>query len=152
MTRINSAIPVEHLTDEHLLAEHREIKRMPALFAKTNKLTLPKRIPKEFCLGSGHVTFFFNKFGFIFTRYSRLFEECKRRGFNVNYYGSNFFDNEHTLKPYWHGYAITAKERSLLIDRIADRIISSNKDCFHYYGKPITKQQAINLLQYGKYS
>lgn len=29
MTRINSAINVKYLTDEHLLAEHREIKRMP---------------------------------------------------------------------------------------------------------------------------
>ena len=30
MTRINSAISVRRLTDEHLLAEHREIKRVPA--------------------------------------------------------------------------------------------------------------------------
>ena len=29
MTRINSGIPVKSLTDEHLLAEHREIKRLP---------------------------------------------------------------------------------------------------------------------------
>lgn len=39
MTRINSAINVKNLTDEHLLAEHREIKRLPALYLKTNKQT-----------------------------------------------------------------------------------------------------------------
>lgn len=34
MTRINSAISVRRLTDEHLLAEHREIKRLPACYLK----------------------------------------------------------------------------------------------------------------------
>ena len=34
MTRINSAIPVKCLTDEHLLAEHREIKRLPYCLRK----------------------------------------------------------------------------------------------------------------------
>ena len=29
MTRINAGIPVEKLSDQHLLAEHREIKRIP---------------------------------------------------------------------------------------------------------------------------
>lgn len=63
MTRINSAIPVEHLTDEHLLAEHREIKRLPALFAKTNKATLHKLIHAE----------------------------CVNRSFNVANYSANWF-------------------------------------------------------------
>lgn len=151
MTRINSAIPVEHLTDEHLLAEHREIKRLPALFAKTDKATLHKRIPKEFCLGTGHVKFFFNKMSFIFNRYLALYHECKKRGFDIQYYGDNWFDSQKTLMPYWHGYSPTRKEKKLLIERIADRITESSKDCFHYYGKPITKQQAINLILYGEY-
>jgi len=33
MTRIN-LIPVSELTDEHLLAEHRELKRIPNLIKK----------------------------------------------------------------------------------------------------------------------
>ena len=59
MTRINSASPVEHLTDEHLLAEHREIKRLPSVLKKANTQTI--KIPAKFCLGPGHVKFFLNK-------------------------------------------------------------------------------------------
>lgn len=150
MTRVNSAIPVEHLTDEHLLAEHREIKRIPALFAKTNKAIL--RIPTKFCLGTGHVKFFFNKMSFIFDRYLALYYECKKRGFDIQYYGDNWFDSQKTLMPYWHGYSPTREEKKLLIERITERINNSNKEYFHYYRKQITKQQAIHLLQYGQYT
>lgn len=143
MTRINSAIPVEHLTDEHLLAEHREIKRLPSVLSKANMQTI--KIPAKFCLGPGHVKFFLNRMGFIFSRYLRIYDECKRRGFDVQYYGDNWFHND-ICKPFWHGHAVTAEEKQLLIERITERINSSNKEYFHYYGKRITKQEAINLL------
>ena len=144
MTRINSAIPVENLTDEHLLAEHREIKRLPSVLSKTDKQTV--KIPAKFCLGPGHVKFFLNKMGFVFNRYLRLYEECKRRGFDVQYYGDNWFGNDDMCKPFWHGYATTTEEKKLLIDRISERIQDSKKEYFHYYGKQITKQEAIKLL------
>ena len=45
MTRINVGIPPEELTDKHLLAEHREIKRIPNCIAKGkyNMDGIPKR-------------------------------------------------------------------------------------------------------------
>ena len=144
MTRINSAIPVEHLTDEHLLAEHREIKRLPSVLKKANTQTI--KIPAKFCLGPGHVKFFLNKMSFIFDRYLRLYYECKKRGFDVQYYGDNWFDSQKTLMPYWHGYMPAYEEKKLLIERITERINSSKKEYFHYYGKQITKQEAIKLL------
>lgn len=144
MTRINSAIPVEYLTDEHLLAEHREIKRLPSVLSKTNRQTT--KVPVKFCLGPGHIKFFLNKMGFIFDRYLRLYKECKRRGFDVQYYGDNWFRNDDICKPFWHGYKPTAEEKKLLIDRISLRINESSKPCFHYYGKPISKLEAIKLL------
>jgi deoxyribonuclease (pyrimidine dimer) len=62
MTRINSAIKVKFLTDEHLLAEHREIKRLPYAYKKRIETGKGfKDIPKEFTLGTGHVLFFINK-------------------------------------------------------------------------------------------
>lgn len=144
MTRINSAIPVECLTDEHLLAEHREIKRLSSVLSKTNKQTV--RIPAKFCLGPGHVKFFLNKMGFIFDRYLCLYNECKKRGFDVQYYGDNWFRNDDICKPFWHGYATTTEEKKLLIERISERILDSKKEYFHYYSKLITKTEAINLL------
>ena len=58
MTRINSAIPVKCLTDEMLLAEHKEIKRLPSVLSKAIHCNSINKIPNKFCLGNGHVKFF----------------------------------------------------------------------------------------------
>ena len=49
MTRINVAIPPAELTNKHLLAEHREIKRIPNCVSR-GKYNL-KNIPPVFKLG-----------------------------------------------------------------------------------------------------
>lgn len=144
MTRINSAIPVKNLTDEHLLAEHREIKRMVAFFKTTNNLN----IPKLFCLGSGHLKFFLNKQYFLAKRYIDIYEECLTRGFNI----TNYIDNWSSAKSdmlkqnCWHDYEPTLDEYNLLIQRISDRIKTSTA-IFHYYSKSVTKVEAIKILK-----
>ena len=85
MTRINSAILPRNLTDEHLLAEHREIKRICTFANMTYK-----NAPKEFTLGTGHVLFFVDKPAFTLLRYNLLYIECIRRGFNVEDYSPNW--------------------------------------------------------------
>ena len=60
MTRIN-VIPVDQLTDQHLVAEYREMLMVPAslkrsLGSKNGMDT--KRIPKQYTLNTGHVYFF----------------------------------------------------------------------------------------------
>lgn len=144
MTRINSAIPVRHLTDEHLLAEHREIKRLPACFVKSYISGALKRIPKKFCLGTGHVTFFLNKAQFTLDRYKQIHEECIRRDFNVPDYSENW--KQVIMKDYWNSYVPTEEEQKLLIQRITDKIQGSSKTFFHYEGKAITKDKAIEIL------
>ncbi len=62
MTRIN-LIPPTELCDQHLLAEHRELTRIPNAVAK-GKFHL-KGQPEEYKLGEGHVRFFFNKMTFL---------------------------------------------------------------------------------------
>ena len=148
MTRVNSAIPVKCLTDEHLLAEHREIKRLPAHFRKALSTGALKRIPKVFCLGTGHVNFFLNKQAFLFVRYQQIHCECVRRGFKVEEYSDNWL----ILRPLmekancWNNYSPTPEEKTLLTDRISERILASRKLHFHYYGRPIAKEKAIDLL------
>lgn len=81
MTRIN-VIPVQSLCDQHLLAEYREITRID----KTARLPKPKeRFPTEYILGAGHVKFFYNKGLYLQLRTQSLFDECKKRGFNVQF-------------------------------------------------------------------
>lgn len=57
MTRVN-LIPVEELTNKHLIAEKHEITRVFAL-AKNSKPNV--KIPNTYRMGKGHVTFFYNK-------------------------------------------------------------------------------------------
>ena len=148
MTRINSAIPVQLLTDEHLLAEHREIKRLPACFIKALESVALGRIPKVFCLGTGHVTFFLNKQLYLLTRYKQIHQECLNREFDVEDYTTNWLELQDKMESNncWRAYKPTANEHDLLIARISERIAKSPKSYFHYYGETITKQQALKLL------
>lgn len=152
MTRINSAINVEYLTDEHLLAEHREIKRLPTVFIKALSSGALSRIPSDFRLGTGHVTFFLNKQLFLYKRYLRIYTECRARGFDVENYEPNWLTIRELLikQGCWQDYKPTDIELALLKDRIALRIADSKKAFFHYKSKPIFKDQAINLLTTGK--
>jgi hypothetical protein len=81
MTRINAGIPPERLKDRHLLAEHREIKRIPNL-VRQGRYNIANQ-PDQFCLGPGHVKFFYDKLGYLLARYRRIHQECLRRGFQV---------------------------------------------------------------------
>lgn len=82
MTRINLGIPPKTLTDKHLIAEHREIKRIPNHLRKHGDKCL-KKAPPKFTLGKGHVLFFIAYGEYTFQRYVQIHEECKARGFNV---------------------------------------------------------------------
>jgi len=88
MTRINAFVPPENLCDQMLIAEHREIKRIPNTI-RSGKAIL-KTIPAQFKLGTGHVKFFYDKLGYLRNRYALLLLECRRRGFNVTDYSSVF--------------------------------------------------------------
>jgi deoxyribonuclease (pyrimidine dimer) len=71
MTRINAGIRPAELVDQHLLAELREIKRIPNV-VKQGKAKLDG-IPERFSLGTGHVRFFYNKLGYLLRRYRSLY-------------------------------------------------------------------------------
>lgn len=79
MTRINAGIPVETLHYKHLLAEAREIIRVPNT-VKSGKAVV-KNIPTTFTLGKGHVKFFYDKLLFLKSRYIQLYQECLKRGY-----------------------------------------------------------------------
>ena len=143
MTRINSAIPVRHLTDEHLLAEHREIKRLPYNLKQAIRSGSINKVPKKFVLGTGHVTFFLNKMKFVYNRYCDIYDELKRRGFNVESYHSNW---DNIPSCYYKDYEPTKEEYHLLIQRISERINSSTKKSWHYCHKKITKEAAIEYF------
>lgn len=131
MTRINAGIPVVCLCDEHLLAEHREIKRIP----NSKLLGNP---PDDFKLGKGHVTFFKDKSVFTLKRYIDIYNECKSRKFSVTDYSSAWKDCV--------GYDYTPTDKCIIL--ISDRIIErlSKMKHIHYRGNKITSEIAIKMI------
>ena len=99
MTRINAGISPSRLSNKHLLAEHREIKRIPNQVSK-GRYRL-EGIPDEFCLGTGHVKFFYDKLGYLLKRYQEIHQECKRRGFQVQDWSDAWRGVPSTLMNDW---------------------------------------------------
>ncbi|RMX09236.1 deoxyribonuclease [Allofranklinella schreckenbergeri] len=116
MTRINLVPPAE-LCDQHLLAEHRELTRIPNAVAK-GRFSLAGQ-PADYKLGEGHVRFFFDKLAFLHKRYEALHQECLRRGFNVS---DIWPDNLPTTPSLWQDYEPTAQALALSRARIAERM------------------------------
>jgi hypothetical protein len=120
MTRINCGIPPADLTDKHLLAEHREIKRIPNTI-KSGKANLTD-IPTTFCLGPGHVKFFYNKLFYLRKRYIEIYTECIKRGFNV----TNFIEAFDKLPTnLCFDYQPTKADKQLIKNRIAEKLFKN---------------------------
>ena len=133
MTRIN-VIPPCYLTDQHLLAEVREIVRMPSYLNKSlnsKKGFKLSDIPTEYTMSTGHVKFFYNKFHWLKKRYEKLITECECRGFSIANTDSSIFK---VGKPYYNGYIPTGKSFKINRERIIERI-KANKDFYRHYGQ-----------------
>ena len=117
MTRINVGIPPADLVNQHLIAEHREIKRIPNCVAK-GKYNM-EGIPKRFKLGTGHVKFFYNKLLYLKNRYISLYNECIKRGFNVQYYISAW---DNVPQELMNDYKVKANDCRIIRQRINERL------------------------------
>lgn len=86
MTRIN-VVAVSDLTDQHLMAEYREL---PMVLAAARRSLNSKsgwvadKVPNNYTLNRGHVYFFTNKKHYLWNRYQQLIEELKYRGYNID--------------------------------------------------------------------
>ena len=117
MTRINCGILPKDLSNRHLLAEHREIVRIPNVIA--NGKAKIENIPQDFRLGKGHVKFFYNKIGYLRRRYEDIYKECLARGFDVQNYISAF--NRVSDKKLLNDYEPTMKDIEIVYERLVER-------------------------------
>lgn len=124
MTRVN-VVPVETLGDKHLLAELREIKRIP------NKLIDGKyvlnKIPDSYVeYRKGRMVlvekFFVNRLKWVYKRYKLLYNEAKFRKFNVNW----LLPDMETLKQkypwFWNDWTPSTSDYEANVSRLAERI------------------------------
>lgn len=117
MTRINVGIPPCELSTKHLIAEHREIKRIPNVISQ-GKFNL-KGQPEEFKLGQGHVKFFYTRLGYLKDRYEQIYKNCIERGYKVTYYG-NCWDN--VPKELMGNYIPSQNDIDIIKQRIQERL------------------------------
>lgn len=136
MARIN-IIPPEYLTDQHLIAEHREINLAVAMIRKITNTN----IPKEYTLNKGHVLFFSNKVAYLKKRYNDVGKEMAARGFNSH---TEFTGNDLTKgsKP----YKPKAADYDIIIERIIMKI-NLRPGWYRYKGKPINDKAYIKMLK-----
>lgn len=144
MTRINIGVNPLYLTDEHLLAEHREIKRLPYVYQKSIQSGSINKIPPTFRLGKGHVLYFINKPNYTYGRYMAIHKECINRGFEVSDYSSNWLI--YPEESFIDHIKESPKDTLEICNRIIERIQKSSKSSFHYKKQSISKEVAINLL------
>lgn len=94
MTRINAKIKPADLIDQHLLAEYREIVRIPNTVKANldNAYKKVKQAPQTFKLGTGHVIYFYDKIKFLHERFLLLKEELQSREIETNMTDEMFYD------------------------------------------------------------
>ena len=78
MTRIN-VIPVEELSDQHLVAEYRELPRVFNQYVSTTNA------PETYTLGTGHVRWAKKHDRYCVGRFIELVSEMFARGFNPTF-------------------------------------------------------------------
>lgn len=119
MTRINLISP-EQLTDQHLLAEYRELPRI--FWAVRKKLSEWRKIQawNIFKLWNGHVIFFYDKLGFLEKRYYEIINECKKRKFNIKF---DKLDLSDIPVLYKNDYIPTKKDLKISIARINEKLM-----------------------------
>ena len=121
MTRINLVDPQE-LTDQHLVAEYREIFMVGSSLVRS--LASPNwndnKIPKQFSLNKGHVSFFYDKGEYLYKRYLDLIDEMKRRGMNPD--PARVFKREQWPDDKWNDWTPSEADKDIVRERIALRI------------------------------
>lgn len=123
MTRINIVNP-EELSDQHLVAEYREIFMVGSALQRSLKSKNWEKtkatLPKDFTLNSGHVKFFYDKGYYLHHRYNTLVVEMKNRGMKP--------DPDRTFKAFqwpdelYNNWSPTEKDLEIVRQRIQERI------------------------------
>lgn len=126
MTRINVIHP-KRLTDQHLLAEYRELPRVFSL-ARVDYNPVPR-----YTMGTGHVRFFYSRTGYLAARQSAIIAECLSRGFDIAH------REPPTPVPGLSGdWVPSSKDICVNLDRLRSKLIEK-PEFYRYYGKIVTE-------------
>lgn len=136
MTRINLTL-VSELTDQHLMAEYRELPRVFGAVRKhvqNGKRVKDFKISPTFILGAGHVTFFYDKLEFLRLRQIELITECLKRGFKIK--DTTVQDISDIPVEFRNNYVPSEAAIAISQARL-DEKIAQRPTWYKYYGKSI---------------
>ena len=121
MTRINIISPSE-LTDQHLVAEYRELFMVGSSLQRSlkSKNWDRKTIPKKFTLNVGHVKFFYDKGKYLNKRYQQLRDEMKVRGMNPD--KTRKFKREQWPDELYNDWTPTLEDEKIIRKRLEEKI------------------------------
>ena len=138
MTRIN-LVPPEELSDQHLVAEYREIFMVGSSLQRSlrspNWEKTKESIPKKFTLNKGHVKFFYDKGKYLSERYDVLIKEMKRRKMRPD--PSRTFKKEQWPDELFNTWKPNDYDLKVVRTRI-DMKIKLKPDWYKWNGKKIT--------------
>lgn len=123
MTRIN-CVPVGELTDQHLLAEYRELPRISKLARELSDYG-------QYKMGTGHVKFFYDKGLFLQSRFQDICQECIRRGMNIQY--SEYRPHPQNLHKDWKP---TILDEMISATRLNEKL-DMKPGFYRYYGEKV---------------
>ena len=147
MTRINANIEPVDLIDQHLLAEYREMVRIPNAVRKiceAGKISeYIAKCPKTFTLGRGHVRYFTDKQKFLRDRFNNIKAVLEQR-----HYANNISDAPFDGLPQLVCKDISSDEllagNSSVVERIIERIGTMKR-------KPTIDGADVDVDAYAKY-
>lgn len=133
MTRINCVDP-QFLADQHLFIEFREITRV-------RNLARPLKDYGHYCMGDGHVKFFYDKSKYLSDRLEAIQEEMDKRkiwNYQRKVYGT-------------HGPGLDNDWQPDRVARLTNAIRLDNKvreqlDFYTYYGKRVEPDFYLQLF------
>ena len=140
MTRINLIKPSE-LSDQHLIAEYREIFMIGSALQRSIKskswARTKENLPKEFTLNIGHIKFFYNKGKYLHKRYLDLIAEMQSRGMNPNL--ERQFKKEQWPNELYKDWNPKKKDFQLIRKRITEKI-NQKPDWYRWTKKTARKR------------
>jgi len=132
MTRIN-CVPVETLTDKHLLAEYKECTRpFNKVLKRIESGNLDYDKPEKYKMGTLHESFFFDKLFWLWKRRLSLYNECVQRGMNLNVETFSEIQTDFLTKlqhtQFWNDWKPTPEDMYVNMARLVHRHFGDNVD------------------------
>lgn len=136
MTRINTLDPYL-LTDQHLMAEYRELPRIFGLAKRNYDSGKPLPIIDSYRMGKGHVLFFYGKLKYLKDRHRAIVQELKNRKYAIA--------NETDLMEipgYMNDWVPNNIEHRISLDRLRfklETMKAKNVTFYKHYGKSVSE-------------